>query len=109
MDRLLDRPAGTYGLIIDAASALCLMCQERDLGLIEDSSLSTTAQLALGYRKDFAFKDRMDALILRYFADGTVGRLSQKWFKVCEPMGKTAERRQPSPFGKAFLHAVCCT
>ena len=104
LDRLLDRPAGTYGLIIDADSALCLMCEERGLSLIADSSLSTTSQLALGYRKGFALRGRMDGLILRYFADGTMGRLRQKWFKSCEPARKTAEsRRQPSPFGKAFL------
>ena len=107
LDRLLERPAGSYGLIIDADSARCLMCEERDLVLIEDSSRCTTAQLALGYRKGFALKDRMDGLILRYFADGTMGRLRQKWFKTCEPSGKTAgSRKQPSPFGKAISPTI---
>ena len=85
------------------------MCEERDLSLVEDSSRSTTAQLALGYRKGFTLRDRMDGLILRYFADGTMGRLRQKWFKTCEPLGKTGagSRKQPSPFGKALsLHIL---
>ena len=107
LDRLLERPAGSYGLIIDADSARCLMCEERDLVLIEDSSRSTTAQLALGYRKGFALKDRMDGLFLRYFADGLMDRLRQKWFKTCVPSGKTAgSRKQPSPFGKAILPTI---
>ena len=86
------------------------MCQESGLGLIEDSSLSTTAQLALGYRKGFKLKDRMDGLILRYFADGTMGRLRQKWFKSCEAaVRKTSEsRRQPSPFGESFSLSCSC-
>ena len=103
LDRLRESAAGSYGLIIDADSALCLMCEDRDLALVRDSSLSTTAQLAFGYRKDFPLKGRMDGLILRYFADGTMGRFRKRWFKSCEPnsqpaTGRTA--RQPTAFGK---------
>ena len=103
LDRLRERAAGSYGLIIDADSALCLMCEDRDLALVRDSSLSTTAQLAFGYRKDFPLKGRMDGLILRYFADGTMGRFRKRWFKYCEPNSQPATARtarQPTAFGK---------
>jgi hypothetical protein len=118
-DKLLSSLPGGFGLIVDAESGRAIAAAERcdeseDFALIEDVSLATARQMALGYPKDSEHRARFDALILSYFADGTMGRLRQKWFKPCtidesiDRNMKQAEgrRKQPTPFGKMRLQEM---
>ena len=110
-DQLLSQPPGNYSLVIDVESGKALAAErcergEKNFVLIEDSSLATMRQFALSYPKNSPIKSRVDAMLLGYFADGTIGRLKQKWFKSCDENLEAvkekqdhAGRQQPTPFG----------